>query len=294
MAYNDGMTFPTDPTQMPYFGDNSAAIGSGLGQQLSNLQPSQLVYDPFQFQRPQYMDMLSKLAQDPSSITQTPWYGAGIESVKRGMSKGYLDSGNMALALSKYGQDAYYKQISTLAALAGGGMGATNVGGAMVGGRQAGADLQSKALGTQRYQDLQRLLSQAQGRAGNSGANPWGPAGTPGGTKLPPYPQAQQRGGQPGRPGQPDNKPDGDYYDQFENDIRDIFNLGPNDDLSEIYNQFGGDSPTQTADWPQGPFSGYEGGTPPFFDNTNYPVQNTGDNLDYSDFYGDFSGGEGE
>lgn len=260
-ADDSGMTFPMDYSNLMY-GDNSAAIGQGLGQSLSNLSPSQLVYDPFQFQRPQYMDMLQKLASDPSSITQTPWYASGIESVKRGMSKGYLDSGNMALALSKYGQDAYYKQISTLAALAGAGQGPTNVGNSIVGGKVSGADLISKSLGTQRYQDLQRLLQQAKG--GNSGNNPgfWGPAGNTGGTKLPPYSQKPQQPGQPQpKPGENQNQDDMDW----ENQLRDIFGLGPDDDISNIMDMFGGD----------------EGGG-------NDP------GADYSDFYGDTDWGGGD
>lgn len=246
-------------TSVPWggFGDNSsAAIGSGLGQQLSNLSPDQLVYDPFQFQRPQYMEMLSNLMKDPNSITTTPWYTAGIESVKRGMSKGYLDSGNMALALGKYGQDAYYKQLTTLAALAGGNLGPTNVGNSIVGGKQAGADLQSKALGTQRYQDLMRLLQQSKGNGGPG--SPWGAPGTPGGTKLPGYgqPTSKVKSGQPG-PGQggPGQDDPGDPWN-VDNELRDIFGLDPDEDMSSIYDMFD---------------TGGEGG-----------------GNDYSDYYGDF------
>lgn len=55
---------------------------------------------------------LQALLANPSSVTNLPGYGAGIEAVQRGMAAGgYLGSGNMAAALQKYGGDFYNNAV---------------------------------------------------------------------------------------------------------------------------------------------------------------------------------------
>lgn len=58
---------------------------------------------------------LSQLISDPSSITKQPGYEAGLQAVQRAAAgKGYLASGNLSVALSKYGTDFYNNSLSTL------------------------------------------------------------------------------------------------------------------------------------------------------------------------------------
>ena len=76
--------------------------------------------DPFGPYRKQYADMLAKLTADPSSITSTPGYEAGMQAVQRaGAAQGYTDSGNLAASLQKYGGDFYNNEVSQLSQLAG-------------------------------------------------------------------------------------------------------------------------------------------------------------------------------
>jgi hypothetical protein len=61
---------------------------------------------------------LQALLSNPSSITSMPGYEAGIEAVQRGMAaRGFLNSGNMATALQKYGGDFYNQAIQQYAGL---------------------------------------------------------------------------------------------------------------------------------------------------------------------------------
>lgn len=66
--------------------------------------------DPFGPYRAQYAQQLSGLMSDPSSITKDPGYqfqyDQGLQAVNRSMAaQGFLGSGNMGTALTKYGQD---------------------------------------------------------------------------------------------------------------------------------------------------------------------------------------------
>ena len=81
------------------------------------------VYDPFAGQRGQYQEQLSRLASDPSYITQLPGYQAGLQAIERSMAaNGYLGSGNMMLALQDYGGKAYSDEFARLSSLAGAGI----------------------------------------------------------------------------------------------------------------------------------------------------------------------------
>ncbi len=63
-------------------------------------------------------DKLKTLLSDPSSITTMPGYEAGLEAVQRSMAaQGYVGSGNMMAALSKYGGDFYNNAVNQLSQL---------------------------------------------------------------------------------------------------------------------------------------------------------------------------------
>lgn len=75
-----------------------------------------------------YQQQLQDLIADPSSVTKLPGYqfqfDQGAQAVARsGAAKGFLDSGNMATALTQYGQgfaqNFYLSQANLLASLAG-------------------------------------------------------------------------------------------------------------------------------------------------------------------------------
>ena len=80
-------------------------------------------------------DQLWNLMKDPSSITESPMYKAGLESVQRTMaSQGLTGSGNAMMALSDYGANYYQQQVAMLAQLARGGTPAYGTGSQMQGG----------------------------------------------------------------------------------------------------------------------------------------------------------------
>lgn len=69
-------------------------------------------------------DQLAALLSDPSSMTKLPGYEAGLQAVQRsGAANGYLGSGNMAVALSKYGGDFYNNTLRQLDSIANGNAG---------------------------------------------------------------------------------------------------------------------------------------------------------------------------
>ena len=62
---------------------------------------------------------LQSLISDPSSITKTPGYEAGLQAVQRAAAgRGYLASGNLSVALAKYGTDFYNNSLTTLNTIA--------------------------------------------------------------------------------------------------------------------------------------------------------------------------------
>lgn len=76
--------------------------------------------DPNAAYRPGYAAQLSTLAGDPSSIYKLPGWQAGNEAVQRSMAaQGYQGSGNMAVALQKYGQDFYNQALNQYGSLSG-------------------------------------------------------------------------------------------------------------------------------------------------------------------------------
>lgn len=61
---------------------------------------------------------LAALLKDPAGVTKLPGYEAGLEAVQRtGAAQGYTGSGNMMLALQKYGGDFYNNTLNTLNSL---------------------------------------------------------------------------------------------------------------------------------------------------------------------------------
>lgn len=76
--------------------------------------------DPFSQYRPGAASQLNSLMSNPSSLTSTPGYQAGMDAVQRSMAaQGYNGSGNMMAALQQYGGNAYNQQVQTLAGLSG-------------------------------------------------------------------------------------------------------------------------------------------------------------------------------
>ena len=105
--------------------------------------------DPFAPYRGQYAQQLSQLMADPSLLTKTPGYEAGIQAVERSMaSQGYGGSGNMAAALQQYGGNAYQQQVSTLAQLAGAQFNPANAQQIGQQGQQYSQGLTGQSLGT--------------------------------------------------------------------------------------------------------------------------------------------------
>lgn len=76
--------------------------------------------DPFAQYRGTYAERLSKLATDPSSITETATYKARLQAAERVMAaQGYTGSGNAAAAAADAGAAAYQQEFDNLAMLSG-------------------------------------------------------------------------------------------------------------------------------------------------------------------------------
>lgn len=107
--------------------------------------------DPFGPYRAQYAQQLAALSANPNMIFDMPGYKAGEQAVERRMAaQGYLGSGNMAVALRKYGGDFYNQEANRLAALAGAQF-APGGGNQLLLGTQAANDLASRALASLGY-----------------------------------------------------------------------------------------------------------------------------------------------
>lgn len=114
--------------------------------------------DPFGSQRPIYAAQLAALMKDPSSLKNDPAYqfqlNAGSDAVERSMAaRGFLGSGNEAIALTEYGQkfgSQYLDQrMKFLAELSGAGI-SPNFG-ASLSGYASGIDTASAALASLGY-----------------------------------------------------------------------------------------------------------------------------------------------
>jgi hypothetical protein len=114
------------------------ALGQGLQQMMNQA-------DPFSASRPQYVKQLDNFMANPSSFLQTPYaqsvMQAGSQAVDRSQAaKGYLGSGNEAIALQQHGMsDAsglMQQQFNNLFQLSGAGTG-----------QLAGADIMGNIAG---------------------------------------------------------------------------------------------------------------------------------------------------
>ncbi len=126
--------------------------------------------DPFGAYRPQFAAQLAELGADPSKLTQTPGYNAGLQAVERRMaSQGYNGSGNMMTALAKYGGDFYQQEMSRLAGLAGANLNPANASSILLNGTSGSIDLAGRSLASigygvgqnQNNPNLQQLLQLA-------------------------------------------------------------------------------------------------------------------------------------
>jgi hypothetical protein len=137
---------------------NLLTMGSGLygilsAQQLKK-QAAQLAAqaDPFAAYRPGYAAQLSALEANPSSITSTPGYTAGLQAVERSMgAQGYQGSGNMMAALANYGGNAYQQQVSQLSGLAGANLNPASAGQLALTGSMGASSLTGQGLASLGY-----------------------------------------------------------------------------------------------------------------------------------------------
>jgi hypothetical protein len=76
--------------------------------------------DPFGPYRAGYAEQLKRLSENPSTITQTPGWDAGIQAVQRSAAgRGYLNSGNEISALQNFGGNFFNNESARLSRLAG-------------------------------------------------------------------------------------------------------------------------------------------------------------------------------
>lgn len=76
--------------------------------------------DPFGPYRAGYAEQLRRLSENPSTITQTPGWDAGIQAVQRSAAgRGYLNSGNEISALQNFGGNFFNNESARLSRLAG-------------------------------------------------------------------------------------------------------------------------------------------------------------------------------
>ncbi len=77
--------------------------------------------DPFAPWRRGYANQLAEIMNNPKgTLPYLPGYQAGLDAIQRSSAAiGHLGSGNLAIALQKYGGDVYAKQVDILSNLAG-------------------------------------------------------------------------------------------------------------------------------------------------------------------------------
>lgn len=130
-----------------------AAEMNDLARKAMNKQP--YTFDPFGMgQRAPYAAQLAALMSNPALLEKYPGYQAGLQAVERTQAaQGYLGSGNMMAALSKYGGDAFNQETARLAQLSGANFPPSAVMPDTSGlaGLAAGANLGGRALGTLGY-----------------------------------------------------------------------------------------------------------------------------------------------
>jgi hypothetical protein len=122
--------------------------------------------NPFDSARPQFMQQMQQLQSNPSSITSTPGYAAGLEGVQRTMAaQGYQGSGNMMSALQNYSGDFYMKQMQMLSGLAG----ANAAPGAGAGVQQWGLEQGTNLIGQGQASDTYTQMMQQMMQGGIGG-----------------------------------------------------------------------------------------------------------------------------
>lgn len=128
-------------------------IGSGLYgllqsrrlQQLAKMRAAQA--DPFGPYRAGYAQQLAQLSADPTAITRTPGWDAGIQAIRRSAAgQGYLDSGNEISMLQNFGGQAFDREAARLANLAGAGFNPANAAQLELEGRAGAMNLAGQSL----------------------------------------------------------------------------------------------------------------------------------------------------
>lgn len=108
--------------------------------------------DPFAANRVMFGQKMMDLMKNPSGLTQTPGWQAGLEAIQRTMgAQGYQGSGNMMAELSKYGGDFFRNYMSMLGGFAGAGQAPGAGAGTMMQGLRDAASLIGQGQASQAY-----------------------------------------------------------------------------------------------------------------------------------------------
>ena len=131
-----------------------AAVSSSMSGGSSGASGAAAAADPFASQRGQYQDMLSKLINNPSSITSDPGYQFGLTQSQNAVegsaaANGMVNSGNVLNALSTNAQGYASQQLTNkellLAQLSGANVGSPGTAGQILQGQNT---LNQQAAGT--------------------------------------------------------------------------------------------------------------------------------------------------
>jgi len=149
---------------------------SGGAQQAAN------AADPFASQRGQYQDMLSKLINDPSSITKTPGYNFGLQQSQNAVegsaaASGMINSGNVLNALNTNAQGYAATQLNNqellLAQLAGANIGSPGTAGQILQSQNQANQQAAGTLGSQVGGAVTTGLNTAINSSGSYSGNPF-------------------------------------------------------------------------------------------------------------------------
>lgn len=132
----------------------SSVVGGLIGGGGGGASGAASAADPFAGQRGQYQDMLSKLINNPSSITSDPGYQFGLDQSNKAVegsaaANGMVNSGNVLQALSTNSQNYASQQLNNkellLAQLSGANVGSPGTAGQILQGQNI---LNQQAAGT--------------------------------------------------------------------------------------------------------------------------------------------------
>lgn len=138
--------------------------------------------DPFASQRGQYQDMLSKLINNPSSITDTPGYQFGLTQSQNAVqgsaaANGMVNSGNVLSALSTNAQGYASQQLNNqellLAQLSGANVGSPGTAGQILQGQNAANQQAAGTVGNAVGSAVTSGFNNAFGNSGTYSGDPF-------------------------------------------------------------------------------------------------------------------------